>query len=29
MERTITHDAMGTHIDWSHEGVTRRMIHWF
>jgi len=29
MEVTITKDAMGTHIDWQHEGVTPKMIDWF
>jgi hypothetical protein len=29
MEHTISHDAMGTHIDWRHDGVTARMIDWF
>ena len=24
-----THDALGTHFDWSLEGVTPRMIDWF
>jgi hypothetical protein len=25
----ITHDALGTHIDWRHDGITPRMIDWF
>jgi hypothetical protein len=25
MEHSITHDSMGTHIDWRHGGVTGRM----
>jgi len=25
----ITQDAMGTHIDWQHEGITPKMIDWF
>ncbi|NTV90284.1 MAG: hypothetical protein HGA22_07995, partial [Clostridiales bacterium] len=29
MECKVTQDAVGTHIDWSHEGVTARMIDWF
>jgi hypothetical protein len=29
MEHTISHDAMGTHIDWRHDGVTAHMIDWF
>lgn len=29
MEHTISHDTMGTHIDWRHDGVTARMIDWF
>jgi hypothetical protein len=29
MEHTISHDALGTHIDWRHEGVTAREIDWF
>ena len=29
MEYTVTQDAMGTHLDWRHEGVTARMIDWF
>ena len=29
MEYTVTHDAMGTHIDWKHEGVNAREIDWF
>jgi hypothetical protein len=29
MEYSISHDAMGTHLDWRHDGVTARMIDWF
>lgn len=29
MKYTVSQDAMGTHIDWEHEGVTARMIDWF
>ena len=29
MEHTISHDPMGTHIDWRHDGVTAHMIDWF
>ncbi len=29
METKITQDEVGTHIDWSHDGVTPRMIDWF
>lgn len=29
MEVNIAQDAMGTHIDWQHEGVTPKMIDWF
>jgi hypothetical protein len=29
MQYTISHDAMGTHLDWRHDGVTARMIDWF
>lgn len=29
MESKMNQDAMGTHIDWSHDGVTPRMIDWF
>lgn len=25
----VTHDDMGTHVDWSHENVTPKMIDWF
>lgn len=25
----LTQDALGTHFDWSHDGVTARMIDWF
>jgi hypothetical protein len=29
MQYTLTHDSLGTHIDWQHEGVTPRMLDWF
>lgn len=29
MEYTITQDAHGTHLDWSHENVSSEMIDWF
>lgn len=29
METKLVQDKMGTHIDWSHEGVTPKMIDWF
>lgn len=29
MDYTVTHDDIGTHIDWSLEGVTAQMIDWF
>jgi len=29
MEHSISHDSMGTHIDWKHEGVMAREIDWF
>jgi hypothetical protein len=29
MEARVTQDAAGTHLDWSHDGVTPRMIDWF
>lgn len=29
MDYTVSHDALGTHIDWSLEGVTARQIDWF
>ena len=29
MEYKISHDSMGTHINWNHEGVTAREIDWF
>ena len=29
MEYTVSHDALGTHLDWSHECVTAKMIDWF
>jgi len=29
MEANVTQDAMGTHIDWKHEGITPHMIDWF
>ena len=29
MEARVTQDAAGTHLDWSHDAVTARMIDWF
>ena len=29
MEYKVTHDELGTHLDWSHDGITPRMIDWF
>jgi hypothetical protein len=29
MKYTVSHDAIGTHIDWELEGVTAREIDWF
>lgn len=29
MEYTVSHDALGTHIDWSLDDVTARQIDWF
>jgi len=29
MKSTVGHDAMGTHIDWEHDGITAKMIDWF
>jgi len=29
MKYPPSHDALGTHFDWSHDGVTARMIDWF
>ncbi len=29
MQYTVSHDALGTHLDWQLEGVTARMIDWF
>ena len=29
MKYTVSHDAMGTHIDWEHVGITAHMIDWF
>lgn len=29
MDYRVSHDALGTHIDWTHDGVTARMIDWF
>ncbi len=28
-EPLVTQDALGTHLDWEHEGITPRMIDWF
>lgn len=29
MDYPVSFDALGTHFDWTHEGVTARMIDWF
>lgn len=29
MAYPVFHDALGTHLDWRHDGVTARMIDWF
>ncbi len=29
MKYSVSHDSLGTHLDWEHEGVTPRMIDWF
>ena len=29
MEVSMVQDAMGTHLDWKHEGITPHMIDWF
>lgn len=29
MAMKVTQDAMGTHLDWEHEGITPKMIDWF
>lgn len=29
MEVKVMQDALGTHIDWTHDGVTPKMIDWF
>jgi hypothetical protein len=29
MNYPVWHDDLGTHVDWSHDGVTARMIDWF
>ena len=29
MDITVEDDALGTHFDWQHDGVTPRMIDWF
>ncbi len=29
MEYTVSHDKMGTHLGWKHDGITARMIDWF
>jgi hypothetical protein len=29
MDITVEHDDLGTHFDWSLDGVTPRMIDWF
>ncbi len=29
MKYKVSHDALGTHLDWTHDRVTARMIDWF
>jgi hypothetical protein len=29
LKHSVSHDSLGTHIDWEHEGVSARMIDWF
>jgi hypothetical protein len=29
VDTTLTQDALGTHLDWGHEGITPKMIDWF
>ena len=29
MEYTVSHDSLGTHLDWAHDGVTAKMLDWF
>jgi hypothetical protein len=29
MKAVVTHNALGTHVDWQHDGVTARMLDWF
>lgn len=29
MDYAVSHDTLGTHLDWAHDGVTARMIDWF
>jgi len=29
MDYSVSHDKIGTHIDWGHEGITAREIDWF
>jgi len=29
VEYTVSHDKLGTHLDWKHVGVTAQMIDWF
>jgi hypothetical protein len=29
MDAKVSHDHLGTHIDWSHDGITAKMIDWF
>jgi hypothetical protein len=29
MKYRVSHDSLGTHFDWSHDGITARMIDWF
>jgi hypothetical protein len=29
LQHTVSHDSLGTHIDWRHEGISAHMIDWF
>ena len=29
MNYAVSHDGLGTHLDWAHDGITARMIDWF
>ena len=29
MDHAVSHTSLGTHLEWSHDGVTPRMIDWF